>query len=59
MMKIKSLLTSPLGRLLGILVPVFIGGCAYLETKQGDWIFNPVQGEWRGYRGTPEGVEEL
>ena len=59
MMKTKSLLTSPLGRLLGILILVFIGGCAYLETKQGDWIFNPVQGEWRGYRGTPEGVEEL
>ena len=58
-MKTKSLLTSPLGRLLGILILVFIGGCAYLETKQGDWIFNPVQGEWRGYRGTPEGVEEL
>ena len=35
------------------------GGCAYLETKQGDWIFNPVQGEWRGYRGAPDGVEEV
>jgi len=38
---------------------LFTGGCAYLETKQGDWIFNPVQSEWRGYRGPPEGVEEL
>ena len=38
---------------------VFTGGCAYLETRQGDWIFNPAQGEWRGYRGTPEGIEEV
>ena len=35
------------------------GGCAYLETKQGDWIFNPAQGEWRGYRGPPAGIEEV
>lgn len=38
---------------------VLTGGCAYLETKQGDWIFNPAQGEWRGYRGPPAGIEEV
>ena len=35
-----------------------LGGCAYLETKQGEWIFNPAQGEWRGYRGMPDGFSE-
>ncbi len=24
-------------------------GCAYLETKQGELIFSPAQGAWRGY----------
>ncbi len=41
-----------------VLAIFFIGGCAYLETKQGDWIFNPVQGEWNGYRGPPAGFQE-
>lgn len=36
----------------------FLGGCAYLETKQGELIFNPVQGEWRGFRGLPAGFSE-
>ena len=36
----------------------FFAGCAYLETKQGEWIFNPVQGEWRGYRGPPPEFHE-
>ena len=35
-----------------------LGGCAYLDAKQGEWIFNPVQGEWRGYRGAPDGTVE-
>ncbi|MBL8522051.1 MAG: alpha/beta fold hydrolase [Betaproteobacteria bacterium] len=37
---------------------VVLGGCAWLDAKQGEWIFNPVQGEWRGYRGLPEGATE-
>ncbi len=41
-----------------ILTIFFLGGCAYLETKQGDWIFNPVQGEWGGYRGPPAEFQE-
>jgi uncharacterized protein len=36
-----------------------LSGCAYIETRQGDWIFNPVQGDWRGFRGIPAGVEEV
>ena len=36
----------------------FLGGCAYIETKQGEWIFSPVQGEWRGYRGPPAEFRE-
>ncbi len=38
---------------------IFIaGGCAYVETKQGEWIFNPVQGEWRGYKAQRDKFEE-
>ena len=58
-MKTKSLLHSRVGRLIVIAILAGAGGCAYLETKQGDWIFNPMQGEWRGYRGTPQGIEEV
>ena len=58
-MKSKSFLHSPLSRLLVIATLLIGSGCAYLETKQGDWIFSPVQGEWRGYRGTPQGIEEV
>jgi uncharacterized protein len=25
-------------------------GCAYVDNKQGEWIFRPVQGQWSGYR---------
>jgi pimeloyl-ACP methyl ester carboxylesterase len=28
---------------------VLIGGCAYLSEKQGELIFRPVKGVWRGY----------
>ncbi len=34
-------------------------GCAWLDQKQGSLIFNPVSGEWRGYRGLPDGVQEV
>lgn len=46
-------------RWIATFVAIFIlGGCAYLETKQGELIFNPAQAEWRGYRGLPEGFSE-
>ena len=41
-----------------VLAIFFLGSCAYLETKQGEWIFNPAQGEWRGYRGPPAEFQE-
>jgi hypothetical protein len=28
---------------------IVIGGCAYLSEKQGELIFRPVKGEWRGF----------
>lgn len=58
-MKTKSFLRSRLAWLIAGAALVLASGCAYLETRQGDWIFNPAQGEWRGYRGTPEGIEEV
>ena len=59
MMKAKPILRSRLAWLCAIALLAFSGGCAYLETKQGSLIFSPVQGEWRGYRGAPDGVEEV
>ena len=41
-----------------VLAIFFLGSCAYIETKQGEWIFNPVQGEWRGFRGLPAEFRE-
>ena len=41
-----------------LMVLSLFAGCAYLETKQGEWIFNPVQGEWRGFRGQPAEFQE-
>lgn len=54
-----SLLASKRSRgIAAVLAIFFFGGCAYIETKQGEWIFNPVQGEWRGYRGPPAEFQE-
>ncbi len=54
-----TLLQARRGWLAVCIAVCLTGGCAYLETKQGDWIFNPTQGEWRGYRGPPIGIEEV
>ena len=54
-----SLFSSTRSRWIATFVAIFfLGGCAYIETKQGEWIFNPAQGEWRGYRGPPAEVRE-
>ncbi len=29
------------------------GGCAYIDAKQGDWIFRPTEATWRGARELP------
>jgi uncharacterized protein len=31
------------------LATAIVAGCAYLETKQGELIFRPAEGAWRGY----------
>ncbi len=41
-----------------VLALSIFAGCAYLEVKQGEWIFNPAQGEWRGFRGQPAEFQE-
>jgi hypothetical protein len=40
------------------LLALAAGGCAWLDRKQGELIFNPVQGQWRGFAGLPEGMRE-
>ena len=60
-MKTMSLQTFQMRRrhwLLAAFAVFVLGGCAWIETKQGEWIFNPVQSEWRGFRGLPEGWSE-
>jgi uncharacterized protein len=36
-------------RIMSAALLIVATGCAYLETKQGEWIFRPTSGEWRGY----------
>jgi pimeloyl-ACP methyl ester carboxylesterase len=40
------------------LTAAFIAGCAFIETKQGEWIFSPAQGAWRGYNKASSVFEE-
>ncbi len=35
-----------------------VAGCAYVDNKQGEWIFRPVQGQWSGYRAQAVSFEE-
>lgn len=34
-------------------------GCATLDSKQSEWIFQPARENWRGFQGLPAGVEEV
>jgi len=43
----------------GVTVAAVLGGCAALDMKQREWIFNPVKEDWRGYSGLPAGVQEF
>ena len=36
-----------------------VAGCATLDSKQSEWIFRPVRGDWSGYQGRPAGIEEV
>ncbi len=40
------------------LAAVFFAGCAFIETKQGEWIFSPAPGAWRGYNKDANVFEE-
>lgn len=42
-----------LSRLMVALVLVTAGGCAYVDSKQGDWIFRPTEATWWGNRPLP------
>ncbi|MEI6738354.1 MAG: alpha/beta fold hydrolase [Pseudomonadota bacterium] len=42
-----------LSRCLAILFLLIAGGCAYLESRQGDWIFRPTETTWWGNREIP------
>ena len=41
-----------------VLAAVLIGGCAYLAERQGELIFRPSKGEWRGFSGADYAFEE-
>jgi fermentation-respiration switch protein FrsA (DUF1100 family) len=40
-------------------VAAVLGGCAALDLKEREWIFNPVKEDWRGYSGLPAGTQEF
>ena len=42
-----------LQRSLFAILLVTAGGCAYIDAKQGDWIFRPTDAVWRGARELP------
>lgn len=57
-MLISPLLRRVLFRLLVVVTLAGTGGCAYLDTKQGEWIFNPNHTVGRFYQGLPSGARE-
>jgi len=42
-----------IGGLLGSLLLTFLNSCAYIDTKQGEWIFRPTEATWWGSRDIP------
>jgi alpha-beta hydrolase superfamily lysophospholipase len=45
----RAPLAARFGRFALFIAAIAIGGCAYLSEKQGDLIFNPSHGAWRGF----------
>ena len=43
----------------GALLTAAIAGCALLDAKQGEWIFRPTEGAWRGYTAANTRFEEI
>jgi len=48
----RTLFAFPRALLLAVLITA-AGGCAYIDAKQGDWIFRPTEATWRGARELP------
>lgn len=44
--------------LFGALILVGLSGCAYIESKQGEWIFRPTEATWWGARELPSNFVE-
>ena len=40
-------------RILALVLLLAAGGCAYIDSKQGEWIFRPTEAVWRGARAMP------
>lgn len=58
--RLKSGSASLLRRLLATLAMLsLLAGCASLSETERELIFNPVKGEWRGYRSSGVNYEEL
>ena len=45
--------------LLAAAIAAALAGCAVLDSRQRQWIFQPVREDWRGYAGTPHGTDEF
>ena len=43
---------------LSLLIVLLGGGCAYVDTKQGEWIFRPTDATWRSARELPSSFVE-
>ncbi len=53
-------LNRPLTAAFGVLAfAAILGGCAALDTKEREWIFNPIKEDWRGFSGLPDGTQEF
>jgi alpha-beta hydrolase superfamily lysophospholipase len=46
-------------RVLIPLVVAVVSGCAYIDAKQGEWIFRPTEATWWGARELPQNFVEL
>jgi alpha-beta hydrolase superfamily lysophospholipase len=43
----------------GVAIAAVVGGCAALDVKQREWIFNPSKTDWGGFAGLPAGSQEF
>jgi uncharacterized protein len=55
----RRLLRRPAALPLLVLSLMLVGGCAFVESKQGEWIFRPTTSTWWGARELPPNITEL